>query len=276
MCWATAIVIESHWVDAMDLGLSDKTALVTGGAGRIGSEDCRVLASEGADVVALDVDIDGAERVVDDIDDGDYPGDAHAVECDLTDRDDVDATVEALERETGGIDVLVNNAGMVDARAKVRDYDDDIWDRDVAVNLTGTYNVTRELFPRMCDREWGRVINMSSMAGWQGGFGQLSYSATKAALVGFGKTLALEGAQHNVTSNVVAPSIVVGALADLPIEQLEQVDEHFARIARATPMRKLGREEDVANLVAYLASEQASYVTGQVVGVTGGVDLFTF
>ncbi len=262
--------------DVMDFGLDDKTALVTGGGGRIGGEDCRVLANEGAEVVALDVNVEAAENVADEINDGDYAGEARAVECDLTDRDEVAATVEALEEESGGVDVLVNNAAMVDARDQVKDFDDEIWERDVEINLTGTYNVTREVFPRMCDRGWGRVLNMSSMAGWQGGFGQVSYSATKAALIGFGKTLALEGAQNGVTSNVLAPSIVVEAFADMEIEQLEQVDEYFARIAKATPMRRLGREEDVANLIAYLSSEQANYVTGQVIGVTGGIDLFSF
>ncbi|MFT4883793.1 MAG: NAD(P)-dependent dehydrogenase (short-subunit alcohol dehydrogenase family) [Natronomonas sp.] len=259
----------------MDLGLDDKTALVTGGAGRIGSEDCRILAQEGTEVVILDVALDKAENVADEIE-ADYDGTAHAVECDLTDRDDVADTVNALEAETGGIDILVNNAGMVDARDKVENFENDIWDRDIAVNLTGAYNITREVYPNMKERGFGRIISMSSMAGWQGGFGQLSYSATKAALIGFGKTLALEGAQHGVTSNVIAPSIVVGQLADLPIDQLEEVDEHFARIAKATPMRKLGKEEDVANLVAYLSSEQSNYITGQVIGVTGGIDLFSF
>ncbi|MFC5971649.1 SDR family NAD(P)-dependent oxidoreductase [Halomarina salina] len=258
----------------MDFGLSDKTALVTGGGGRIGSEDCEVLAEEGAEVVVLDVDEDQAQETADGIEeDG---GTAHAVVCDITDRDAVADTVEGIREETGGVDILVNNAGMVDARARMEDFEADIWDRDVSINLTGSYNVTREVFPAMCDRGWGRVINMSSMAGWQGGFGQASYAATKAALIGFGKTLALEGAQDGVTANIIAPSIVVGALADLPIDQLEQVDEHFARIAKATPMRQLGTEGDVANLVAYLSSEQASYITGQVVGVTGGIDLFSF
>lgn len=260
----------------MDFGLDDKTAVVTGGGGRIGSEDCRVLAQEGAEIVALDVNLAAAEGVADDINEGDYAGSAHAIECDLTDREDVAATVEALEEETGGIDILVNNAGMVDARDRIENFDDDIWDRDIDTNLTGAYNITREVYPHMKEREWGRIINMSSMAGWQGGFGQLSYAATKAAFIGFGKTLALEGAQHGVTSNIIAPSIVVSQLADLPIEQLEQVDEHFARIAKATPMRKLGKEEDVANFVAYLASEQSNYITGQVIGVTGGIDLFSF
>ncbi|WP_227375975.1 SDR family NAD(P)-dependent oxidoreductase [Haladaptatus halobius] len=258
----------------MDFGLDGRTALVTGGGGRIGSVDCETLAAEEAEIIVLDVDVEAAQTVVDDIeDDG---GVAAAVECDLTDRAEVSATVEEIRDEFDGIDVLVNNAGMVDAQSKLEDYDDDIWDRDMDINLTGTYNVTQEVFPAMCDREWGRIVTMSSIAGWQGGYGQASYAATKAALIGFGKTLALEGAQHGVTSNVVAPSIVVGALADLPLEQLKEVNEYYGRIAEATPMRQLGREEDVANLVAYLASEQASYITGQVVGVTGGVDLFSF
>lgn len=258
----------------MDFGLADKTALVTGGGGRIGSTDCVVLADEGTEVISLDVDIDAAQRTVDDIES--QGGTAHAIECDLTDRTDVADTVASLEEETGGIDILINNAGMVDARSQFKSYDDEIWDRDVSVNLDGSYNVTREVFPGMVEREWGRIINMSSMAGWQGGFGQASYAATKAALIGLGKTLALEGAQHGVTCNVITPNIVAGALADLPLDQLEQVDEYFARIAKATPMRKLGREEDVATLIAFLCSEQASYITGQVVGVTGGIDLFSF
>jgi NAD(P)-dependent dehydrogenase (short-subunit alcohol dehydrogenase family) len=258
----------------MDLGLEGRTALVTGGGGRIGSEDCRVLADEGAAVVVLDVDREAAESVAEGIES--EGGSARPVQCDLTDREDVGATIDALREDLGGVDVLVNNAAMVDARARLQDYSDEIWDRDIAINLTGTYNITREVFPAMCERGWGRVISMSSMAGWQGGFGQASYAATKAALIGFGKTVALEGAQRGVTSNIITPNIVVEELADMSIEELEEVDPYFARIARATPMRQLGREADVANAVAYLASEQASYVTGQVLGVTGGVDLFSF
>ena len=258
----------------MDFGLDGKTALVTGGGGNIGSEDCRTLAAEGAQVVALDVDIDAAESVAEEIrGDG---GDALAVECDITDREDVSETIGELREETGGVDVLINNAAFIDAAAQFKNFDDDIWDRDVAVNLTGAYNVSREVFPAMCDRGWGRVISMSSMAGWQGGFGQASYSATKAALIGLGKTMALEGAQNGVTSNVIAPSIVLSDLADMSPEELQEFNPMWERIRQATPMRELGREEDVANLIAYLSSEQASYVTGQVIGVTGGVDLFTF
>lgn len=258
----------------MDLGISDKTAVVTGGGGRIGSADCEILAEEGTDVYCLDVDLEGAESVAADLDD--VAGSVEAVECDLTDRDGVASTIEAIREESGGVDILVNNAAAVDARSKLENYDDDLWDRDVAVNLTGTYNVTREVFPAMCERGWGRVVNMTSIAGWLGGFGQASYSATKSALIGFGKTLALEGAQSGVTANIVAPSLAASELADLELEEIEAMDEHMHRIVKMIPMRRAGREEDVANLVAYLSSEQANYVTGQLVGVTGGADLFAF
>lgn len=261
----------------MDLGLQDRTAVVTGGAGRIGSADCRLLAEEGADVVVLDVDADGAGETAAEINETAGGGEAMALECDLTDRADVADSMDEVRDAFGGVDVLVNNAAMVDARSRVGDYDDDVWDRDVEINLTGTYNISKELFPEMCERGWGRIVNMSSMAGWYGGFGQFSYSATKAAMIGVGRTMALEGAQSGVTSNVIAPNIVVGDWADMsPDELRENVDEYYARIADATPMRHLGTEEDVANMVTYLCSEQASYVTGQVIGVTGGIDLFSF
>ncbi|ELZ11817.1 short-chain dehydrogenase/reductase SDR [Natrinema thermotolerans DSM 11552] len=261
----------------MDFGLQDRTAVVTGGAGRIGSADCRLLAEEGADVVVLDVDADGAGETAAAINETAGGGEAMALECDLTDRADVADSMAEVRDAFGGVDVLVNNAAMVDARSRVGDYDDDVWDRDVEINLTGTYNISKELFPRMCERGWGRIVNMSSMAGWYGGFGQFSYSATKAAMIGVGRTMALEGAQSGVTSNVIAPNIVVGDWADMdPDELRENVDEYYARIADATPMRHLGTEEDVANMVTYLCSEQASYVTGQVIGVTGGIDLFSF
>jgi len=260
----------------MDLGIDGRTALVTGGAGRLGSEFCEHLAAEGASVVVLDVDEEGARAVEETIADSDVPGSAMAVECDLTDRADVAATVEAIEEETDGVDVLVNNAGFVDAAAHLEEFPDELWERDVELNLTGAYNVTKQVFPHMKDREWGRIVTMSSIAGWQGSFAQISYAATKSALIGFGKALALEGAKYGITSNVLTPNIVVGDLADLRPEELEQFNPQFERIRQATPMRELGREEDVAPLVCFLASEHARYITGQVVGVTGGADLFSY
>lgn len=260
----------------MDLGISDKTAVVTGGGGRIGSSDCEILAEEGAEVYCLDIDLEAAETTAAEINERDVTGSVQAVECDLTDRDGVTNTVEQIRDASGGVDILVNNAAAVDARSKLEDYDDDLWDRDMEINLTGTYNITKEIFPAMCEREWGRIVNMTSIAGWLGGFGQASYSATKSGLIGFGKTLALEGAQSNVTCNIIAPSLATSGLAELDLEEIKEMDEYMYRIVKMIPMRRAGREEDVANLVAYLSSEQANYITGQLIGVTGGADLFTF
>ncbi len=256
----------------MDFGLEDKVALVTGAAGRIGSEDCRILGGEGATIVALDVDEEGLSELEQDLADVVI----HPVVCDLTDRDEVESTIETIRDKIGSVDVLVNNAGLIDAVGKIEEYEDDLWDRDIELNLTGTYNITKPIFKGMCERGWGRIINMSSVAGWLGGYGQLSYSSTKSGLIGFGKTLALEGAQDGVTSNIVAPNIVMEDLADLPGEELEEINPQFEKIRQATPMQKLGKEKDVSNLIAFLASEQSEYITGQVIGVTGGVDLFSF
>ena len=182
----------------------------------------------------------------------------------------------AYSGETGGIDVLVNNAGFVDAAARIEEFPDALWDRDVELNLTGAYNVTKEVFPHMKERGWGRIITMSSITAQGGGFAQVSYSTTKAGLVGFGKTLALEGAKYGITSNVLTPNIVVGDLADMSPDELEQFNPQFERIRQATPMKELGRESDVAPLICFLASDHARYITGQVIGVTGGADLFSF
>lgn len=263
-----------HPAVTMDLGIAGRTALITGGAGRIGRATSLVLGEEGATVAVLDVDASGAKEVAREVKAA--GGEAFAVACDLTDAEAVTAAVADAVDRAGGLDILVNNAGLVDARGRVESFPDELWHRDLAVNLTGTYHVTKAAFPRMKEAGWGRIVTLSSIAGWLGDFGQVSYSTTKAGLIGFGKSLALEGARHGITSNLLAPNVVVGMLADLSLEELEEVNPYFARLARATPVGHLGHEEDVANLIAYLVSQQAAYVTGQVIGVTGGVDLLTY
>lgn len=257
----------------MDLNLNDKTVLITGAGGRLGQVDAELFHNEGATIVGLDIDDDSLGALRDRLDN---PDSLYTVTCDLTDRSAVEDALETIRSETGGVDVLVNNAGVIDAVGKAEDFDDELWDRDMEINLTATYNITKPIFRKMCERGWGRIICMSSVAGADGGYGQLSYSTTKAGLIGFGKTLALEGAKHNVTSNILAPNIVMKEFAELSPEKLEEVNPQFEKIRQATPMGELGREEDAANLIAFLASEQARYITGQVIGVTGGVDLFTF
>jgi len=248
--------------------LNGKVALVTGGSRGLGRADALALAEAGADVVIADIMMEGAERTSKEI--RATGRRSFAVKMDVTRKDEVKEGVAKIKQELGSIDILVNSAATLDHLGQLLEQKDELWERDLRVNLNGTFNCSRAVWPYMQEKKWGRIINMASVAGTLGGFGQSSYSTTKAGIIGFTKTLALEGARHGINCNVVCPGIINSESFHLiPTEMRE-------RLAKRTAFRRPGEPEDVANAIVFLASDRARYITGIVLNVSGGIELFTF
>ena len=249
----------------MDLGIKGRVALVTGGARSLGKADCLALASEGCKIVVLDLNAEGAAETAGEI--SAQGGLARGYEVDITNRTQLADVVARAQSEVGPVDICVNNAGIIYTLGQLKDMQDSDWDLNLQVNLTGTYNVTKAVFSGMRERKWGRVICMASIAGLMGGFGQTAYATVKMGLVGFAKSVALEGARYNITSNVIAPGII-GPNATL--------SPMYERMVKRVALQAEGQPEDVASAITFLCSERARYITGAVLTVTGGMDLFTF
>ena len=276
---------------SLRIDLSGRVAIVTGGSRGLGRADALTLARAGADVVIADIQVESEpDEAVDRY--GALAAAARAggivyteqtaeeiralgrralpVRCDVTDRGEVDALVERTAAELGSVDILVNNAGTLDHLGRLPDQSPELWERDLAVNLTGAFNCAQAVWPHLVERGWGRIVNMSSVAGTLGGFGQASYSTTKAGLLGLTRTLALEGARHGITCNAIVPGIIGTEAFRFGNEEMNE------RMARRTAFRRPGEPQDVANAVAFLCSDLASYVTGVGLNVSGGIELFTF
>jgi 2-hydroxycyclohexanecarboxyl-CoA dehydrogenase len=245
-------------------GLQGRVALVTGAGRGMGRAIAERLATEGARVAVTDVDRATAEDTAAAL--GPY---ATAVHLDVTDRASVASAVE-IESSLGPVDVLVNNAGW-DHMAPFLETEPELWDRIIDINLKGTFNCAREVLPGMVERRSGRVVNISSDAGRVGSTGEAVYSAAKAGVVGFTKTLAREMARFRITVNVVCPGPTDTPLLD---DLLGQGNERLIdALRRAIPLGRLGQPADVAAAVAFLASDDASFITGQTLSVSGGLTM---
>ncbi|CAA9482765.1 MAG: 3-oxoacyl-[acyl-carrier protein] reductase [uncultured Solirubrobacterales bacterium] len=246
--------------------LEGRVALVTGGGSGIGAATCRRLAAEGARVAVTDLDAGSARAVAGELDGAAY-------ELDVRSTASIAAAVAATERELGPLDVLVNNAGYDEFGFFARS-DEAMWDRVLAVNLRGTVAVTHAVLPGMQERRSGRIVNVASEAGRVGSRGSAIYSAAKAGVIGFTKTVAREAARYEVTANAVAPGPIETPLLMAAPEQLGETGERLVRgMVGATQLGRLGQPDEVAAAIAFLASDDASYVTGETLGVSGGLGM---
>ena len=239
--------------------LSGRKALVTGATGGIGEEIARLLHAQGAIVGLHGTRVEKLEALANTLGER-----VHIFPANLSDRAEVKALGEKAEADLGGVDILVNNAGITKDGLFVRMSDDD-WDNVLEVNLTAVFRLTRELTHPMMRRRFGRIVNITSVVGVTGNPGQANYCASKAGMIGFSKSLAQEIATRNVTVNCVAPGFIESAMTGKLNEKQKE------GIMSAIPMRRMGTGAEVASAVAYLASNEAGYVTGQTIHVNGGM-----
>jgi 2-hydroxycyclohexanecarboxyl-CoA dehydrogenase len=247
--------------------LENKVALVTGGASGIGAATARRLAAEGARVAIGDIDEQGARAVA-----GEFDG--FGCSLDVSDTGSVRAGVVAVTEALGEIDVLINNAGT-DRFSFFVNSDEELWDFVLGVNLRGVLAVTHAVLPGMQERRTGAIVNVASEAGRVGSQGSAVYSAAKAGVIGFTKAIARESARYRVRCNAVAPGPIETPLLNAAGEVLGEIGERLKQgMVNATAMGRSGEPEEVAAAIAFLASDDASYVTGQTLNISGGLSMW--
>ncbi len=245
------------------IDLTDKIAVVTGGAQGIGKAIAETLAQQGANIVVADLQLEKAEAVAQEIA-ADTGRKTIAVRVDVSDSASAKAMIDAAMAEFGRVDILVNNAGITRDNLIMRMTEED-FDLVIDINLRGAFYCTKAVIRQMMKQHYGRIINMASVSGISGQAGQTNYSSSKAGLIGFTKALAKEVGSRNITVNAVAPGFIETALTvDLP----EEIKEMGIKL---TPLGQFGQPQDIANAVAFLASDEASFITGAVLKVDGGM-----
>jgi 2-hydroxycyclohexanecarboxyl-CoA dehydrogenase len=248
----------------------DRTVVVTGGGGGIGGATCRRFAAEGARVAVFDRDLDAAEKAAGAI--RDQGGTARAFRCDITDRASVDAAVAEAGAQLGPIDVLVNNAGW-DVFRPFTKTEPAQWDQLIAINLTGALHMHHAVLPGMAARKQGRIVNIASDAARVGSSGEAVYAACKGGLVAFSKTIAREHARQGITVNVVCPGPTDTALFADYKEGAGNPEKLVEAFTRSIPLGRIGQPEDLPGAILFFASDDAGYVTGQVLSVSGGLTM---
>jgi len=247
-----------------------KTVIVTGGAGGIGGATCRRFAQEGAKVAVFDMNLEAAEQVAAAI--RASGGQAAAFQCDITDRTQVDAAVAGTEAALGPVDVLVNNAGWDVFKPFVKTVPAE-WERLIAINLTGALHMLHAVLPGMAERKSGRIVNVASDAARGGSSGEAVYSACKGGLVALSKTLAREHARHGITVNVVCPGPTDTALLAGVAEGARDPAKLIEAFRSAIPLGRLGQPDDLASAIVFFGSDDAAFITGQVISVSGGLTM---
>jgi 3-oxoacyl-[acyl-carrier protein] reductase len=246
---------------------STRTALITGAGGGIGSAMCQAFGAAGYRVLAVDVDASSAEDAG--IAVAEAGGLAAHFACDVADPAAVERLGAWAVEEQGGVDALCNNAGIFDGYEAAVDTSPELWARVVGVNLTGPFLVARALIPSMRERGGGAIVNTSSIAGMVAGAGGVAYTATKHGVVGLTRQLAQECGEHGIRVNAIAPGVIATGMSMPLIEDPSRNDFTSSMIER-TPARRLGRDDEVARLAVYLASEEASFIQGALVPIDGG------
>ena len=244
-----------------------KVAIVTGGASGIGAVTCQTLAARGATVMVTDLNEAGAKENVETI--TKEGGKAQAYRMDITDRDEVISVVQQIVDQHGQIDILVNVAGW-DIVEPFVESKPETWEKILTINLRGPINVTHAVLPKMLERNSGKIVNVSSDAGRNGSMGEAVYSSAKGGIIGFTKTIAREVARAGITVNCICPGPTDTPLFHACLADMPKVKEG---LAKAIPLRRLAQPQDQANAIAFMASDLASYITGQTLSVSGGLTM---